>query len=163
RPHVCYRRHHRARDLRPERRRKKTLTYTLQPGARVKFHSKKYFPTMPPMFDNTSLELVDPANNVALHISVRRYDQKIVFNNKVNGSYGEEEVIPLTDVFNYEDATIEVIVQKKQFVINVDDETVKLFRKRGGGAANSVTYSVTNSLPAFEDPIQVAVVKTAAP
>ncbi|KAH7103575.1 hypothetical protein BKA62DRAFT_595787, partial [Auriculariales sp. MPI-PUGE-AT-0066] len=129
----------------------------LQPGALVTFSSARYDSERPARYDNTFIELADERGDIVLHIAVRRRDRLIAFNDKVNGRYGQEEIIPLANMLSLENVTIEVMVQKTQFVINVNDVTVKLFHRRTEGAPHAFTYNVTNNLPAFVGSLQVTV------
>ncbi|KAH7103572.1 hypothetical protein BKA62DRAFT_670262 [Auriculariales sp. MPI-PUGE-AT-0066] len=135
---------------------KHTLPFDLQPSALVTFSSARYDSERPARCDNTFIELADEREDILLHIAARRRDRIIAFNDNVGGRYGQEEIILLANVLSLENVTIEVMVQKTQFIINVNDVTVKLFHMRTEGAPHAFTYN----LPAFVGSLQVIVFPT---
>ncbi|KAJ5346417.1 hypothetical protein N7541_008899 [Penicillium brevicompactum] len=84
--------------------------------------------------DMTWVSITDDLNDVILHFSIRRGESQIIFNSKLDGSWGEEERITLGHRFsNEEGATILIHDQGEGFEVWIDWVHAIWFAKRAKG------------------------------
>lgn len=84
--------------------------------------------------DMTWVSITDASNDVILHFSIRRGEGQIIFNAKLDGSWGEEERITLDHRFgNEEGATILIHDQGEGFEVWIDWVHAIWFAKRAKG------------------------------
>lgn len=95
--------------------------------------------------DNTQFSFTDSESggNILFHFSVRRAEDQIVFNTRLNGSWGQEVRIPLKGRFKSQQPTILVHDQGTGYEVFIDWVHALWFPKRHGDQkARAITYGV---------------------
>jgi len=93
-----------------------------------------------PNLDNTSINLLNSAGDITLHIAFRSIQNVILFNSTIGGGYGAEETVPLAGAFVGPDHTVTVYDHGDRFQILIDYHTVKYYNKRSTTNATAVSY-----------------------
>jgi hypothetical protein len=112
--------------------------------------------------DNTQVYLNEGKNgdgDILFLLSVRRAEDQIVFNSKINGSFGEEIRIPLKNRFKGETASILIHDQDDGYEVFIDWKHALFFPKRAPGkVAQSVSYTVNSGqTPVWSSSMKVKV------
>jgi hypothetical protein len=146
-----------------------TFDKPLVPGGSVVFRSSSIdrLPDTKAYIDNTSVNLLSAEGDHLLHVSIRRAQNRIVFNARLDSEQwddAKEEWVPLFGVFQQTDATITARVQDKSYDVLIDGSTVYTFAKRIDKDVKAITYR-TNGLSAsvFADHLDVTVTTPEAP
>ncbi|CAG7938948.1 unnamed protein product [Penicillium olsonii] len=94
--------------------------------------------------DMTQISIKDANDDTIFHISIRRGQGEIIFNSKLDGSWGEEERIPIGSRFeNEEGATILIHDQGNGYEVSIDWVHALWFAKRADGrTAQSIWYGL---------------------
>lgn len=94
--------------------------------------------------DMTQISLLDAKGDTIFHISIRRAQSEIIFNAKIDGSWGVEEVISIGNRFGSEEgATILIHDQGEGFEVSIDWVHALWFAKRAEGqSAQSIWYDL---------------------
>lgn len=137
-----------------------SLDKPFTPGQSITFVSTSFDPTA----DTTAA--IDSAGfyftkgkDVLLSISVRRYQKRLIFNSRQEGTWGHEQSIGLQDVFSGPRAIIHVIANATQYNISISNSSIiHTFTKVIQGDPTGVLYFENNSNPAFSNPVIAAVV-----
>jgi hypothetical protein len=136
-----------------------TFDKVLAPGGAVTFRSSSVNlqPDLSAAGDNTGVNLVSAENDMLLHVSVRRKENAIVLNARLDAaSWGTEERVPLAGAFEQKTATITALVQDASFVVLIDGIVVHTFAKRISKDVRGISYRA-NSGSAFADNIDITV------
>lgn len=96
--------------------------------------------------------------DVLLSISIRRHQNRIIFNTRQGGTWGREQLVVLQDVFPGPRAIIHVTANTTTYNISINDSSnIHTFTKVIQGDPTGVLYFENNSKPAFSNPVITAV------
>ncbi|KAL5336537.1 hypothetical protein BJX70DRAFT_400483 [Aspergillus crustosus] len=93
--------------------------------------------------DNTSFNLYERSGRICLHISFRRHTQRVIFNEMINGHWGDERYIDFPDDIK-DERSVDLQIwydggSSSTVVFNTDGWQVPF-----GGPADSLTYRANN-------------------
>lgn len=136
------------------------LQYPLSEGRAVNFSSTS-LDGVPdksaPEYDNSSVNILK-GPDALLHVSIRRRENRIVFNTRTGTSFGKEEEIKLEGVFSGPYPSITVVDKKDTYDIYFDNRLLKTYTKRIKGDGTSISYNVNpDQRPVFSNPITAEV------
>lgn len=81
--------------------------------------------------DMTQISITDDQDDTLLHLSIRRRQDEIIFNSKIDGSWGAEEIIDLGNRFRVDEgATILIHDQGEGYEVWIDWVHAIWFAKR---------------------------------
>ncbi|KAF7367522.1 FAD/NAD(P)-binding domain-containing protein [Mycena sanguinolenta] len=108
--------------------------------------------------DNTYVEMSSD-DDILLRMSVRRVENAIVFNSRPSGGpWGQEERIPLQDVFELTDATITFRLQSSTWFILADAIVIASYNSLVQKPATRASYSGNDEHAlVFSNPLRVTV------
>lgn len=129
------------------------------PGQSISFVSTSYDPTADTTIVSDSAGFYFTANNnVLLDIAIRRNEKRILFNIKLDNTWGTEKSIGLQDVFLGPGAIIHVTATATTYDISFNNSPkIHTFPKVIQGDATGVLYFENNSRAVFSNPVVAAV------
>lgn len=108
--------------------------------------------------DNSNVNL-HWGNNILLHISIRRAENRIIFDTQRGSAWDDRlEVIPLRGVFTGRRPTIGVVARANSYDIFFDGRRLHSYTKRIIADATAISYRTNpNQSLVFSNPIEVDV------
>lgn len=130
------------------------------PGQSITFASSSYDPRADiTVGRDTAGFYFTKGNDVLLNVAIRRGQNRIVFNTRQGGIWGNEQSIALQDVFTGPRAFVHVTADAYTYTIsfNSNSSHVHTFAKVIQGDPTGVLYFESNFRPVFSNPVITAV------
>lgn len=132
------------------------LAHPFSPGQSIYFVSTSFDsnPDPNPVIDNSSVNLVF-GDDILLHISVRRRENRIIFDTRRGNTWDNKlQVIDIKDVFPGPGAIIRVDSNASSYDVSFNNSArIHTFPKRIDANATAVSYNANDQRRVFSNPI----------
>lgn len=132
------------------------LNKPFYPGQSIYFVSTSSDPKPDPSpyIDNSNVNLLN-GKDILLHISIRRVENRIIFDTKRGDTWDEKhQVIDLKGVFSGPGAIIRVDSNANSYDVSFNNSpTIHTFPKRINADATAVSYEANEQRRVFSDPV----------